>query len=222
MSRSLSLFIVILYGFIPGLSITAQEITPTVIFLPIAIYSPTPGQALQGTVLIQGNITPDGFQTAELSFSYKSDPRGTWFLIRQFTTPPLDEILAEWDTTTLTDGDYILRLMAIYSEENQPSETLVEVRVRNYTLIETDTPAPTNTLVPGKTPSPSAIPTLTDTPIPLTPTQIIVSIPTNPAELTSKEISNSMIKGILTVLAAFILLGLVQAIRFAVKKGGRR
>jgi len=220
MLRSLCLFLLILYGFIPGVRTAAQELTPTSAPLPIAIYSPTSGQALQGIVSIEGNIAVDGFQSAELSFTYSSDPRNTWFLIREFTKPASDETLAEWDTTTLTDGEYTLRLTVTLADESQPSMTVVQVRVRNYTPIETDTPAPTATSVPGNTPAPSTIPTLTDTPIPLTATPVSAAEPTNPAELTSQEISSSLAKGALAVLAAFVLLGLYQAIRKVIRNRG--
>ena len=221
MLRSLWLLLLIVNGFIPGVRTAAQEPTPTSAPPPMAIYSPTPGQALQGIVSIEGNIAVDGFQSAELSFTYNSDPRDTWFLIREFTEPAPDETLAEWDTTTLTDGEYTLRLIVTLAEKSQPSITVVQVRVRNYTPIETDTPAPTATSVPGNTPAPSAIPTLTDTPVPLTATPVNAAEPTNPAELTSQEISSSLGKGALAVLAAFVVLGLYQAIRTAIRRGGR-
>lgn len=218
MVRALSLFLLILYGFVPGKRAAAQELTPTSTRPSITIHSPEPGQALQGIVVIQGNIAIDGFQSAELSFAYSSDPRDTWFLIRQFTEPPADEILAEWDTTTLTDGEYTLRLTAILSTNDQPVETIVPVRVRNYTPIETNTPAPTATPVPGNTPAPSAVPTLIDTQISPSSTPVSVAVPTNPAELTSKEISLTLAKGALAVLVVFVLLGFYQAIRIVVRK----
>src|SRR4030067_1195575 len=212
MHRYLCLFILVLYGFIPGMRTTAQELTPT--STPPALHKfASPGPALQGIVSIEGNIAVDGFQSADLSFTYSSDPRDTWFLIREFTEPASNETLAEWDTTTLTDGEYILRLTVTLADKSQPSITVVQVRVRNYTPIETDTPAPTATSVPGNTPAPSTIPTLTDTPVPLTATPVSAAEPTNPAELTSQEISSSLGKGALAVLTAFVMLGLYQAIR---------
>ena|SRR3972149_6294245 len=221
MLRAFCLFLLILYGIIPGVSTAAQELTPTSAPLPIAIYSPTPGQALQGIVSIEGNIALDSFQSAELSFSYSLNHRNTWFIIREFTAPTSDKTLADWDTTTLTDGEYTLRLSVTLADESQPSMTVIQVRVRNYTPIETDTPAPTATTVPGNTPAPSTSPTLTNTPIPLTATPLSVAEATNPAELTSQEISSSLAKGALIVLGAFVLLGLYQAIRIVIRKGSR-
>src|SRR3990172_3307615 len=124
MFRSLCLFLLIVYSFFHGMRTAAQELTPT--NAPsIAIYSPTPGQALQGIVSIQGNIAIADFQSAELSFTYSSDRRDTWFLIREFTEPASDDALAEWDTTTLTDGDYTLRLTVTLADKSQPSITVV-------------------------------------------------------------------------------------------------
>ena len=180
----------------------AQESTPTAEGPRVYISEPLPGQALQGSVPVFGRTRLPGFQHAELTFTYQEDPRQTWFLIKTFDEPVNENLLADWDTTTLTDGIYLLRLVVYREGGRPPIEILVSrLRVRNYTPIETDTPAPTATSQPGDTPVPTPTPTQTSTPIPLTATPL----PTNAAMISGTEINASMGKGVLVVGLIFVL-----------------
>ena len=181
-----------------------------------AIHSPLGGQAVQGIVPLTGNTAMEGFISAELSFAYLNNPTDTWFLIAQSDTPVENDILAQWDTTTISDGDYSLRLVVRLNDGSEHSTSVEGVRVRNYTAIEADTPTPT---VPTPTPqaSETLVPTQTPT-ITLTPTATLVPItptapPPNPAELSSDAILSSVGRGILAVIGLFALLGLYQGIR---------
>jgi hypothetical protein len=123
---------------------------------PAAILlSPAPGQALQGRVAVTGRLPADGFRSAELTFTYDQDPRQTWFLLAQLSEPAEGE-LAEWDTTVLTDGEYVLRLLVEMEDGEQIEATTIPgLRLRNYSPVETDTPAPTPSPKPGETPVPT-------------------------------------------------------------------
>jgi len=165
------------------------------------ILSPAGGSALQGVVAITGTTDLDGFRAAEIAFAYQSDPTETWFLIQQMTQPVKEGSLASWDTTTITDGNYRLRLQVFL----QGGEVLVMVvnglRVRNYTLIETSTPEVGARLeTPTSTASP--LPDFQVTPRSPTPA------PTNPAELSPGDLRRSVLGGSLGVLAALALGGL--------------
>src|SRR5262249_40134368 len=74
------------------------------------ITSPTAGQILQGQVAITGTTNVANFASAELAFAYASDTTGTWFTILASTQFVVNDVLATWDTTAVTDGDYVLRL----------------------------------------------------------------------------------------------------------------
>jgi len=222
----LSLLILLLAFLIPIGIVNAQgEITPTTTGVSsasentrvpatpetIEIQSPLPGQALQGTIVIKGSTEVQDFQSGRLEFSYSENPTNTWFLIQEFTEPVAGE-LAQWDTSTITDGTYDLRLSVTLVDGKQVKAVISGLRVRNYTLIETNTPTPelpTATQVPGDTPVPTLTPTSTITPVPPTPTPL----PPNPAQLSRRDITGSMGKGALGILGIFALIGLYTSIR---------
>ena len=77
------------------------------------ITSPLPGQALQGVVVVNGHTALKNFQSTEVSYSYTSG--SSWFLISQSRNAVEDGRLAVWDTTTITDGDYKLRVQVFLS-----------------------------------------------------------------------------------------------------------
>jgi hypothetical protein len=159
----------------------------------VVIESPAAGQAVQGQVEITGNTGTFGFTAYELSFSAQDDPTQTWFPIQRSSEPVRYDTLGVWDTGNLIDGTYSLRLVVELSDEEPVTVIVRDIRVRNYTPVETNTPAPTsaNAVVGTATPSP--------TPEPPTPT----ALPPNPAEVRPAQIRTSLICG-----AAFGLLGL--------------
>jgi len=173
----------------------------------LSVQSPAAGQAVQGSVSIEGRSAVPGFVSAELAFAYTGDPTGTWFLIAEASQPVQNGVLAQWDTGAITDGDYDLRLRVVLQNGNH-METLVRgLRVRNYTPVETDTPTPvtpTLTQVPGETPVVTPTREIRPTPTPL---------PLNPAELTSRDILGSPGKGVLAIVGLFALLGAYRLAR---------
>ena len=192
-----------------GTPLPATELDATQVITPtISIQYPTSGQALQGSIAISGTSLVEGFSTAELLFAYEVDPTNTWFLIQSYNRPISGGTLALWDTTTITDGTYRLRLVVWLSDGSQVEQTVSGLRVRNYTPIETNTPTPltpTATLPPGETPVPT--PTVTIVPPTVTP------LPTNPVELTSQKVSESLGKGALAIFGLFAMIGIYQLVK---------
>lgn len=179
----------------------------------VHLQSPQGGEALQGSVPILGNTDVEGFQSASLFFGYQDDPTQTWFLIAQSDQPVKDGTLAQWDTTTITDGNYDLRLRITRNDGSQEVAIVEGLRVRNYSAIETSTPppvTPTATELPGET----VVPTKSVTPVPPTGTPF----PPNPAQITTLDVAGSMGKGALAILGLFALLGVYQGIRSLGKK----
>jgi hypothetical protein len=191
-----------------------QQVQPTGETPAVAVQSPAPGQALQGIVTVTGRMPADGFRSAELSFTYDQDPRQTWFLIEEFSETVAEGALAEWDTTLLTDGEYLLRLLVRMENGEQIEATVPGLRVRNYSPVETDTPAPTPSPPPGETPAPSPSPLPSETARPATPTPL----PPNPAAITGQDIRGSLVKGVLIAMGSFALLGLYGRLRSAARR----
>ena len=169
---------------------------------PILV-SPRQGGVLQGVVTITGTTDVPGFVSAEVAFSYAEDITGTWFLIATTNQPVYLDTLATWDTTTITDGNYVLRVRVYLKDGSFLDGMATNLRVRNYTPVETSTPAPIE-LEPTATMSP----TLTVTPFP-SPT----SLPNNPAVLTTQDVSISIAYGGLAAVFLLIFLGAYLGLR---------
>lgn len=187
------------------LSIAAQD-TP-----PVAITSPMPDELLRGSVTITGNVQFPSFLSARLDFAYASDPTDTWFNIQSYSQPMADSTLAVWDTTTITDGGYILRLRVNF-EDGTFQEASVPIQIGND-VQPTATPEPTTTPEPETAliPTPfllAASPTPTDLPRP-TPT----ALPPNPVSLEKNQIYRSLGRGALVILGLFALAGLILRVR---------
>ena len=169
----------------------------------VTITSPHSGEGVQGIVSVRGTAAVDGFIEYQLEFSLSENLIETWFIITKSSQAVEEDILGEWDTSNLTDGNYRLRLV-VQREKEEPIIIFAErIRVRNYTPIETNTPGPSPTAFPGQTAAP------TETPVPATPT----SLPANRAELTSGQISASFITGIGATLLLFLFVGLYSALK---------
>lgn len=164
----------------------------------VLIESPVAGQAVQGQVQISGNTDTFDFEAYELSFSSQDDATNTWFPIRRSNTPVRYDTLGVWDTGNLIDGTYSLRLVVELSDEEPVTVYVRDLRVRNYTPVETDTPAPTAETALDVTPTASA------TAAPPTPT----ALPPNPAEVRPAQLRTSLICGVIAALLGLAALGL--------------
>jgi hypothetical protein len=125
--------------------------------------------------------------------------------------PVFDSPLFTWDTTTITDGEYVLRLR-VFISDGSVQEVQVPIVVQNDAA-PTPTLAPTSTAesVTVEIPTPfllAASPTPTDVPRP-TPTPL----PANPAALDQAEIYASLGRGALVILGVFAIAGLVVRFR---------
>jgi hypothetical protein len=180
----------------------------------ITILAPLAGQAIRGNIPILVDTATQGFVSAELFFSYENDNTGTWFLISESLEPISDGVMTEWDTTTLTDGRYDLRLVVKIVNDEQYISVLPSLRVRNYSPIETDTPTPSPTSAPQATPSPSITPSPTPTQILPTPTPF----PPNPLQVTQDDIWVNLLRGAAGGFAAIVLAGLYISIRKVIRK----
>ena len=153
--------------------------------------------------MIRGSSNETGFLSSEIDFTYAGDTTGTWFLIATGSQAVESNTLATWDTTNITDGNYDLRLRVYLNDGTHLDALIPNLRVRNYTPVETPTPAPT-AILPTLTPTE----TLTPTPYP-TPTVL----PPNPAVLTQVEISTSLAYGGLGAVGLIFVMGIYLWLR---------
>jgi len=185
-------------------SAAAQEVTSPI------ITAPTTGQLLQGQVAITGTTDIPNFAFAEVAFGYPADPTNTWFSIQTTSQPTSNGTLATWDTSGITDGDYVIRLR-VTVQDGRPQDTTVAVRVRNYTI----EPTPTSTATPNSSileiPTPIlAVPSETLTPVPPPPP---TALPPNPAAITTTQIYTEFVRGVLAIAGLFIVIGILLRLR---------
>jgi hypothetical protein len=178
----------------------------------VAISSPVAGQVVRGQVSIAGTSEAPGFVSSELAFSYAGDPTGTWFVLQTSGLGVTNEVLAVWDTTSISDGDYDLRLRVSLQDSTFLEASVMGLQVRNYTAPPTPTPEPTSTSTP-RIEAPTAMllaatatPTL---PPPGTPTPL----PPNPAALADTEIFASLERGALLIGLLFLAFGALLRLR---------
>ena len=223
MRRIASCLLILLLWMSTPRPIAAQEASPTPqastpaageTSLPVSpsavsegIISPAAGDVLTGLVTVTGATQSPNWV---LSFAYADNPTGTWFDLASGQSLLENGTLSTWDTTPLTDGDYILRLRVFYAEGAK--DYPVTVRIRNYSPLAP--PTPTITLTPTVTASPTPPPpppdaTITPT---VTPGPTSTPLPPNPAILTSNEIVLNLGKGALGVIAVFAVFGLLLAL----------
>jgi hypothetical protein len=80
------------------------------------IDSPASNETVSGIVGIRGAAAAPGMMRFRVEFGYDPDPTGTWFLILEGTEPVQNGQLAVWDTTSVSEGDYALRLAAYFAD----------------------------------------------------------------------------------------------------------
>ena len=94
---------------------------------------PQSGDILQGVIEIKGSLNTQNYSSYEITFSYESDQTSTWFLITEVDDKKINRVLAVWDTSTITDGDYKIRIQ-VFTLSGVVRETIINnVYVRNYT-----------------------------------------------------------------------------------------
>jgi hypothetical protein len=175
----------------------------------ISITSPQNGETIRGQIEIQGVMGVPNFSSAELAFSFASNAGDTWFAIQTFSQPIQNSTIAVWDTTSITDGDYNLRLRVYLQDGTFIDSIVTDLKIRNQ-----EPPTPTSTNVPlpefrNETPTPRIIP----------PTEMILSFPSstplppNPASITTDSIYKVFGQSALVVLILFAFISLILRLR---------
>lgn len=182
---------------------------------PVEITSPRSSDELRGLIEIQGRMDSPDFASAELAFTYApsaADPAAGWFPIQVFSQPTTNPMLASWDTTAVTDGDYTLRLRVTLKDGSTVDAIATELKIRNNVPLPTSTAPPTladfnfQPIDPAQESVGTAI-----------PTQRVFSastpLPENPASLRTSSISRIFWQSALAALILFAFFSLILRLR---------
>jgi hypothetical protein len=95
----------------------------------VMITAPEPGDVISGTVNITGTASIPNFGF----FKYEFAPRGsqTWATIAAQREPVQNSDLGDWNTSSLTNGDYFLRLVVTDNVGVSLEPCVIAVRVAN-------------------------------------------------------------------------------------------
>ena len=177
------------------------------VLLTPQIDHPRSGEALQGVVIISGSTDISGFSSAEISFSYASDnavDTRSWFLIQTANEPVSNAAIAIWDTTTIADGLYDLRVEVILANGNRVNTIVKNLRVRNYTPVETSVPQSGSVDPTREVPSPTPAGSGQASPQP---------VQQNTLELTPDHFMRNLYLGVLAGAGSLALLGIYIYLR---------
>jgi hypothetical protein len=226
------LSIIILFSALPWTWATAQDQGVAVVTAPLE------GAAVSGIVPILGTATDPRFQRYELAFGYDPNPTDTWFSIGEPGTSQIaNDVLGRWDTTSLVDGTYVLRLRVYWSERDFLETFVRRVRIQNATptatpaaptpaAIGTPTPHPTEVTTlagtAGTQPAIALPPTSTPRPTPGQPGIIGGSSPAIATRLNARVIADAFLNGVRLTLIIFALLGVYVGLRAFLRSRSRR
>jgi hypothetical protein len=187
---------------------TVNQITPG-----LYVLSPTDNQIVSGTVEVKGSVPDDGFDYAEVSYAFSDETVSNWFLISRLDQTIHDATLALWDTTTITDGIYKLKV-SVHRKNGSVSELVIEdIRVGNYTHYDLPTATATSAAAVSETPSAGETLAATEVMAPQ-PTDL----PKNPASIGEDDFKLSLISGITLAVLVLVVLGIYVLFRRVARK----
>lgn len=169
-----------------------------------SISSPAEGSALRGQVEVRGRTAVEGYKSCRMEYTFESDKEGNWFPIGPCGEPVQEGLIGIWDTSTITDTRYRLRVVVLTQAGEELVAEVGNLRVRNYTPIETSTPLPRPTNPPLVTRSPESA---------STPTQAgdLFHLPGN------IDLAASLTVGGVAALGFFVLLVIGLAVRALIR-----
>jgi hypothetical protein len=191
----------------------------------VQITSPEMGAQVRGLVPIIGSASVSPFQFYKVEYGVGPSP-SSWAVVGSLVESPVTNgQLAMWDTNSVPDGVYTLRLQAVKTDGNFEEFLVRGVVVANSAPTSTPTPEATATPVGGDrsvaSPSPTRIEP-TATPRIITPEGPIagatatptLSVPSQRDPLIDTEgWDQAFLLGAASMGIVFVLLGLIFAIR---------
>ncbi len=224
MRKPLSIPLLFLLLFVQSslLSLAAPPLYPLPQEPAWEITSPVANARLRGTIEIRGSAYLGGnFWFYKVEYAPLSAPEA-WVVIIYAEREVREGLLGTWDTATVPDGTYNLRLTVVYPDGNYE-----QTPVRQVVVVNAE---------PTVTPTPTETPTLTPTPmvVLITPTVVVVqptvvrfspaptlvatrtSLPEVPSSITFPDMGivfNSVLFGALVAGGLFAFVIIVNLIR---------
>ncbi len=195
------------------------------------ISDPKPGSTVAGVVQIKGTAVHPQFQRYELYFSPEPVTNNSWVFIGEaHRSPVVNGILGTWDTRSVPDGRYSLRLRVVRRDGNYDEFFSRHLLVSNTEPTATYTPEVTET--PTRTPTPlpptptiiisvpgeateEATPTPTATPIPASGTSQKPNGPSVKDTFKVSKLRQAFVKGARLTAEAFLLVAALYAVKWA-------
>jgi hypothetical protein len=189
------------------------------------ISSPRNGAVVRGVVSIVGTATHPEFWKYEIYYAPEPNPTDQWVFVGTVHETPVENgQLETWNTTTISDGVYSLRLRVVRRDGNYVEYTVTGIIVANAT--PTDTPTPEASSTPENTPTPppptptpeivqppTATPRPSPTLIPATPTLEEDANPLPEVEVNTSNLGKAFCYGAGGTVATFGLLAMYAIIR---------
>jgi hypothetical protein len=187
----------------------------------VALESPVPGSVVSGDVEVRGQAQISDLQFYKVEYSLQG--RDQWTLIGTdvIRRPGVGGLLVLWQTNTVKDGDYILRLRAVNSSGNYCEVLGGPLTVANQAspTDSAEEPAPTETpVLTAVPPQPTATPrpTVRVEVAPIQNTSGALPTRNSPLDIPGLNM-NAMIAfflfGVLVMFTVMIFLGVVMLLR---------
>jgi hypothetical protein len=106
------------------------------------ITSPQSGASVRDVVVVNGTATRPSFSFYKIEVA--SEPSGNWNVVGDMHSSEVtDGVLGQWDTRSVPDGSYSLRLTVVDASGNYDQDTVRQVVVANAGPSPTTTATPT-------------------------------------------------------------------------------
>ncbi len=156
------------------------------------ITSPVSSEVVEGVIEIRGSVPEEEFASAEVLYSYAQTDKDTWFLIKRLDKVVQDDVLATWDTTTITDGVYRIKLTVKTTDGSENAVVIENILVSNYTRVQVQ-PEGITVIQTANSSAAAEI---------VVPHSAAAEKRVNPASIQPQEVQRTIIIGILLTCAA--------------------
>jgi hypothetical protein len=165
---------------------------------------PYEGDTVRGVVGIAGSTDIAGFISSEVFFGFS--PESEWFSIGMQEEPVSNQVIANWDTTVITDGIYRIKVVVNRSDGTQMETIVNNIQVSNYTSSQTEADNVQNgSNIQASDYLADSIATAT-------------AFPPNPAAVSKADLISSIRGGIFWVVGIFLVTGIYLGMRWFNKK----